>query len=176
MNEEKTCQNHFWLKSYRLQPTSMTRVWKFFVYWELCMLSTVIGDPYLKVFLNDFAFVTRYCPYNWFKQWNNRSLDECMYLFQAWRIYPWRYWRIVWRLCSQVQVRVANLGGMWLCHLTFIWFSNFSKSHDAKSQEIRPLNSPVLHNLHTVHSFKTHISSKHFQILIACKSAFKIDG
>ena len=45
----KTLWHHFWLKSYQLQPTSMTLVWKFFVYWELCMLSTVIGDPYLKV-------------------------------------------------------------------------------------------------------------------------------
>ena len=44
------------------------------------MLSTVIGDPYLKVpILNDIAFVTTYCPYNWFKQCNNRSLDECTY-------------------------------------------------------------------------------------------------
>ena len=56
----KTLWHHFWLKSYRLQPTSMTRVWKFFVYWELCMLSTVIGDPYLKVFFNDLAYVKRY--------------------------------------------------------------------------------------------------------------------
>ena len=38
---------------------------------------------------------------------------------------------------------IFNLCGMWLCHLTFIWFSKRlnSKSHDAKSQEIKPLNS-----------------------------------
>ena len=60
----KTLWHHFWLKSYRLQPTSMTLVWKFFVYWELCMLSTVIGDPYLKVCFN-LEFLKSFLKYFW---------------------------------------------------------------------------------------------------------------
>ena len=75
----KTLWHHFWLKSYQLQPTSMTLVWKFFVYWELCMLSTVIGDPYLKVCLN---LVFKKCFLS--KLWQEKTCQNHICLKSYW--------------------------------------------------------------------------------------------